>query len=127
MAVPITALYGAILGVFNVALAANVSRVRGKVQVFLGTGDSEELALAVRRHANNAEYVPLALVLLLTAELAGGASGVLHGVGGALVLGRLLHAVGIGVKPSAPRALGALLTWLAIAAAGVYAALVAVR
>ena len=127
MAVPITALYGAILGVFNVALAANVSRVRGKVQIFLGTGDSEELALAVRRHANNAEYVPLALVLLLTAELAGGASGVLHGVGGALVLGRLLHAVGIGVKPSAPRALGALLTWLAIAAAGVYAALVATR
>jgi uncharacterized membrane protein YecN with MAPEG domain len=127
MAVPITALYGAILGVFNVALAANVSRVRGKVQIFLGTGDSEELALAVRRHANNAEYVPLALVLLLTAELAGGASGVLHGVGGALVLGRLLHAVGIGVKPSAPRVLGVLFTWLSIAAAGIYAALVAMR
>ncbi|MBI5512930.1 MAG: MAPEG family protein [Deltaproteobacteria bacterium] len=127
MAVPITAIYGAVNAIFNVALAANVSRVRGKTKVFLGTGDSEELLTAARRHGNNAEYVALALVLLLTAELSGGAATVLHGVGAAFTLGRVLHAVGVGIKPSGPRALGALLTWVSIAAAGVYALVASIR
>ena len=61
MALPITGLYGAFHALFNVALAANVSRLRGKTNVFLGTGDSEDLLPAVRRHGNHAEYVALAL------------------------------------------------------------------
>ena len=127
MAVPITAMYGAFNALLNVALAANVSRVRGKTQIFLGTGDSPELLLAVRRHANNMEYVPLALVLLLTAELSGGGATVLHVLGAALSIGRVLHAIGVGIKPSAPRVLGALLSWATIVVAGGYAAFVALR
>lgn len=127
MAVPITALYGAIHAVFNVALAANVSRLRGKADVFLGTGDSEPLLVAVRRHGNHAEYVALALVLLLVAELGGGSAGVLHGVGVAFTVGRVAHAIGVGIRPSAPRALGALLTWAALATAGIYGAILASR
>lgn len=121
MAVQIVALYGALHAVFNVALAANVSRLRGKANVFLGTGDSPELLVAVRRHGNHSEYVGLALVVLLIAELAGGSDRMLHGVGAAFTLGRVLHAIGVGIKPSAPRALGALFTWAAIAVGGVYA------
>lgn len=121
MAVPITALFGAIHGILNVALAANVTRVRAQSQVFLGTGDSDALLLASRRHGNNAEYLPLALVLMLTAELAGGGATVLYALGGALTLGRIAHAIGVGSKPSPLRAIGAVLTWLTIAAAGVYA------
>lgn len=125
MAVPITALYGAIHAVFNVALAANVSRLRGKADVFLGTGTSDELLVAVRRHGNHAEYVGLALVLLLVAELGGGGVGALHGIGVAFTLGRVAHAIGVGIRPSAPRALGAVLTWGAIVAAGIYGAILA--
>lgn len=127
MAVPITALYGAIHAVFNVALAANVSRHRGKANVFLGTGDSEALLVAARRHGNHAEYVALALVLLLAAELSGGSANALHGIGAVFTLGRVLHAIGVGIKPSGPRAAGALFTWLSIAAAGIYALVAAMR
>ena len=125
MAVPITALYGAFHAVFNVALAANVSRLRGKTNVFLGTGDSPELLVAARRHGNHAEYVALALVLLLVAELSGGGATILHGIGIAFTLGRVAHAIGVGIKPSGPRAIGALLTWVSIAAAGIYGAVLA--
>lgn len=120
MIVQVTALYGAFHGLMNVALAANVTRVRAKTQTFLGQGDSEELLLAVRRHGNHAEYVALFLVLLAIAELDhAGATG-LHALGALFTLGRLAHVIGVGSKPSPLRAIGALLTWLAIAGAGVY-------
>lgn len=125
MAVPVTALYGAIHGVFNVLLAANVSRVRGKSQTFLGNGDSNELLLAIRRHGNHAEYVALFLVLLACAELSGGAARVLYGVGALFTLARVLHVVGVGFTPSPLRIFGTLFTWISIATAGVYGAIVA--
>lgn len=127
MAVPITALYGAIHAVFNVALAANVSRLRGKANVFIGPGDSEELHVAIRRHGNHAEYVGLLLVLLLVAELGAGGANTLHGIGVAFTLGRVAHAIGVGIKPSAPRAIGAALTWGALVVAGIYGAILAMH
>ncbi len=127
MPIPVTALYLAFNAVLNVALAANVTRVRAKTSVFLGTGESPEVLLAVRRHGNNAEYVPLALVALLCAELAGGGAALLHGVGAALSLGRVLHVVGVGPTPKPPRAIGAVLTWAAIVVAAVAAAVLSYR
>ena len=126
MAVPITALYGAIHAVFNVALAANVTRTRAKHQVFLGS-DNPEVQLAVRRHGNHAEYTPFAVLLLLLAELNGGGATALHVLGVTLTLGRVLHVLGVGPTPTAPRALGAVLTWLSIAAAGIYALVASLR
>ena len=127
MIVPITALYGATNAVLNVALAANVTRLRAKTNVFLGTGDSAELLVAARRHGNNAEYVALLLVLMLVAELGGGSATVLHGIGVTFTVSRLSHAIGVGNTPSGPRALGALLTWIAILTAGVYALVLSMR
>lgn len=122
MAVPITAVFGAINAVLNVALAANVSRVRAQVKVFLGTGESHELLKAARRHGNNAEYVPLALVGLLLAELNGGGVKALYGLGIALTVGRIIHALAIDKTPNPVRALGIVLTWASVAGAAVYAA-----
>lgn len=127
MAVPVTALYGAIHGLFNVALAMNVTRLRAKTKVFMGTGDSEELLVASRRHGNHTEYTALLVVLMLVAELSGGGARALHAVGGVYTLGRVAHAIGVGVKPSGPRAVGALFTWAAIAGAGVYGLMLAMR
>jgi hypothetical protein len=118
---PVTALFAGINAIFNIALAAMVSAQRGKDKVFIGTGQSERLLLASRRHANNVEYVPLAIVMMLVVELCGGSSAVLYGVGGALTLGRLMHAYAVDTTPSPLRAVGAVLTWLAIVAAGGYA------
>lgn len=112
--IPTVALYGAVNAIINVALAINVSRNRGKANVFLGTGDSEPLMQASRAHANNMEYVPLAIILLLIAEESHGGSVPLHVFGGTLTVARLAHAHGMlaGVIPT--RVLGALLTWLVV-------------
>ena len=125
MSVSITAIYGAFNAVLSVALAANVTRVRAKTEVFLGTASSEDLLRAVRRHGNNAEYVPLALVMLLVAELAGGRATVLHAFGALLSVGRITHAIGVGAKPSPLRAIGAVMTWVMIISASIYAVMLA--
>jgi uncharacterized membrane protein YecN with MAPEG domain len=84
MAVPVTALYGALNALLTLALGLNISRLRNKYQLFRGDGGHADLAGAVRAHGNNIEHVPLILILLLTAELSGGASIVLHIFGGAV-------------------------------------------
>jgi uncharacterized membrane protein YecN with MAPEG domain len=111
----ITALYGALNAIFNVFLANEVSRMRKKHGVSLGQGDHPEMLVAIRAHSNNAEFVPLAIVLLLVAELCGGSPMVLHIAGGGLLLARLAHWIGLPRKaPNVFRFSGVALTWLAI-------------
>ena len=112
--VPALALYGALNAILNIALAANVGRVRNKEQIFLGTGSSEALLRAQRAHGNNAEYVPLALILLAAAELSGGGSMVLHTFGGTLTVARLAHAHGIIAASLPTRVIGTALTFLTV-------------
>jgi uncharacterized membrane protein YecN with MAPEG domain len=109
LAVPVTALYGALNAFLTVGLSVNVSRVRGKHNVWRGDGGHADLIAAIRAHGNNVEHVPLALILLLAAELCGGNSMALHAFGGALLVARLFHAFGL-IKASRVQVVGALLT-----------------
>jgi uncharacterized membrane protein YecN with MAPEG domain len=120
MAVPVTALYGAVSALLTLALGLNISRLRGKYNVFRGDGGHAELVGAIRAHGNNTEHVPLLLVLLLVAELSGGSSTVLHIFGGAVVVSRLLHAVGMYQGKSAIQIPGAVSTYLLEAALPIY-------
>jgi uncharacterized protein len=72
----------------------------------------------MRIHGNAVEYIPIALLLMLVYELNGGAHTALHVCGGALILGRVLHAAGLWGSDgqSAGRAIGQTLTWLALLA-----------
>ncbi len=111
----VTALYGSMNAVLNIALAARVSRLRGTERVSLGTGESKALLVAVRAHANNAEFVPLATVVLLLAELCGGSSLWLHVLGGSLFASRVAHAVGMPMRAPNPfRFMGTAVTWTMI-------------
>lgn len=113
----ITALYGALNAILNIYLANNVSTARRKHGVSVGTGESKELLLASRIHSNNAEFVPLAIVMMLLAEMLGGAGVLLHVYGGLLLLARLLHAYGMPRKAPNPfRFTGIALTWTLIVA-----------
>jgi len=114
----ITALYAALNGILNIYLANRVSSVRGKAKVGIGTGGSSEVEVAVRIHGNNAEFVPLALLLMLLAELCGGGSAPLHAYGGLLSVGRILHPLGMGrPAPNVYRWVGTALTYGGIVAA----------
>ncbi len=108
MPVPVVALYAPLNAFLNIGLASNVVRHRTR-----GEKDTDKgLALAVRIHGNNAEFVPLALLMMLIAELCDGDSLRLHVAGGVLLLARVSHALGMPLKaPNAPRTLGVVATW----------------
>jgi uncharacterized protein len=117
MIVPVAALYVPLNAFFNIALATNVVRYRTK----LVPDTSKDLQTAIRIHGNNAEFVPLAMIMILIAELCGGKSMWLHIAGGMLLLARVSHAIGMPRKaPNALRSFGVVGTWGVIVALGVY-------
>ncbi len=117
----ITALYGALNAILNIALANRVSTIRRRDKVSLGMGESKDLLVAVRVHSNNAEFVPLAIVMMLLAELCGASSMFLHLLGGALFLARIAHVIGMALKaPNVWRVLGTAITWGGIVVASAY-------
>jgi uncharacterized protein len=112
----ITALYAALNALIMVALALLVVRHRGRAKAGIGDGGDPQLALAIRAHANNVEYVPYALVLLLLLELGAWPAWVVHVLGLVLTVGRVAHGYGLsrsrGTSPG--RAVGMVCTWLMI-------------
>jgi uncharacterized membrane protein YecN with MAPEG domain len=122
-AVPVTALYAALCAVLLLALAGRVIVLRWSTKTGIGDGGDRRLARAIRVHANAAEYVPIALVLLLVAELSGADRALLHGCGGALVAARVAHAIGLGKSAgtSIGRFLGTTVTFGVIAVLAVAA------
>jgi len=91
----ITGLYAAILALIQVKLTLNVVKIRRGQKISIGDGGDEALARAMRVHGNFIETVPIALILILIAEFSGGPFWALHAFGGALVLGRILHMIGL--------------------------------
>jgi len=118
MSVSITALYGAILSLIVIALAINVTVHRVKLRVPLGDGGNAEMRRMIRLHGNAAEYVPLAIALMLTYEINGGAHLGLHIVGIALIAGRVIQTWGMWATDMTNRGrqVGQSLTWLSVAA-----------
>jgi uncharacterized membrane protein YecN with MAPEG domain len=91
----ITGLYAAALGFLFIALSVRTLRLRRKLHIGLGDAGHPEMLRAIRVHANFAEYVPLCLGLMCLAEVQGAPARLLHGMGMALVLARLTHALGV--------------------------------
>jgi uncharacterized membrane protein YecN with MAPEG domain len=121
-AVPlVTALYGAIIGLLGAFLTINVIRHRVATKVNDGDGGSTQLRMAMRAHANFAQLVPLTVLLIGFSESLGTPKTIIHGVGAALVLARLLSAQGLlSVEgQSFGRQAGAGLTVLVLIAASV--------
>ncbi|HEY2386963.1 MAG TPA: MAPEG family protein [Candidatus Binatia bacterium] len=121
MHAPITAFYAGLLGVLMLVLAFRVVAVRRATTIGLGDGGNALLLTRIRIHGNAAEYVPLALLLMLMLEINGASSGFLHFLGLALLIGRVAHAQGLttsnGVSPG--RLVGNVLTWAVILIAAV--------
>ncbi|MFC6631997.1 MAPEG family protein [Microbulbifer taiwanensis] len=117
MAVNVTALYAGLCAILIIALAFRVVQFRRSKKVGLGSGQDRDSEIRVRVHANAIEYIPIALVLMLIAELCGLAATWLHLLGGLFVLARLMHAYGLtagqgGYHPG--RFVGTALSWVVI-------------
>jgi len=91
----ITALYAGILGVMSIVLGFQAGAQRGKKKISIGDGGDPELLLAMRRHGNFVEWVPLTLLLIAMLELEGISAGAVHAMGASLVVFRVFHAVSL--------------------------------
>jgi len=92
---PITALYAGLLAPVFIILSLRVIGMRRGAQVAVGDGGDKVLLRRMRVHANFAEYVPLALLLLVLAESLKTDPRVLHALGICLLIGRMSHAYGM--------------------------------
>ena len=113
----ITGLTAGILGLLYVLLSVLVVVNRGSSKVTLGDGDGDHAALlmAIRAHANFAEYTPYILVLLAYMELVMGQNLFVQSEAAALILARVLHAMGMYAGGTNPmRAMGFLLTMVVL-------------
>ncbi|TDQ84054.1 hypothetical protein A8950_0600 [Dongia mobilis] len=93
--ITVTPLYAGLLALLFLALSMRAIAARRRARLALGTGDNPALLRATRVHGNFAEYVPLALLLFLLLELQGVPALLLHALGAALFLARILHAIGV--------------------------------
>ncbi len=92
----ITLLVASLHALLFVVLSLRVVLHRRAHRIGVGTGGDEAMTRKVRVHANFAEYVPLALLMLALLELSRLPSAWIWVLGVALLLARVLHAVGLG-------------------------------
>ena len=118
----IAALYGGLTGLLLILLALRVSYLLRELRTGLGDGGDPRLARAIRVHANAVEWALPAIILLLLAELTRASPLLLHACGIAVVVGRVLHAIGLSRTggSSFGRFAGSGLTWAALAALAVW-------
>lgn len=114
----ITLVFAALHALLMLALLARISRHRHGHRIGLGDGGDPLLMRKIRVHANFVEHAPFALLLLCLLELNGLAPAWLWTLGGALLLGRVMHAVGLSRSGghSVGRFWGTALTWLVLLA-----------
>ncbi|WP_366657297.1 MAPEG family protein [Fodinicurvata sp. EGI_FJ10296] len=122
MALTVTALYAALSALLLLAYAGLVIPQRYRARVGIGDGKDAKLARAIRIHGNAAEYIPICLILIGLLEAGGAPTLALHGLGIALIAGRVAHAVGLWKTDgqSIGRGLGMVLTWLVMIVGAVW-------
>jgi uncharacterized membrane protein YecN with MAPEG domain len=116
---PITAFYASLLALLYLLLSVRVIAQRREARVEIGHGESLQLLRRMRVHANFAEYVPMALILMALAESLKAPSVLLHLLGLVLLGARVIHAYGLSQTPHILRlrVLGITLTFTVIGTA----------
>ncbi len=111
----IFALYAVLNALIMLILGLLVTRARVVTHTDIGDGGKPEMAGPLRAHANNTEWVPMAMILMWLFCPLGAPWWLLHVMGVPLTLGRILHAVGMSQStgPTPMRSAGMILTWLA--------------
>ncbi len=122
----VTVLYAGLNGLIVVALTFYVIAYRFSKKVSIGHDGHPNLERRVRVHGNAVETIPMALILIGLLEFYQTSAYVLHGLGAALTIGRVLHAIGLSrtldVNPG--RSLGIIMTMTVIITASILAILI---
>ena len=113
--VGIVAVYAALNGLLLLGLSYNVGRHRARTDSLTpGAMGDDVLVREIRAHANAAEYMPLAIVMILILALLSAPEPLLHGLGSGFTFGRAAQALGMTRTrhPNAIRFTGNLFTGL---------------
>lgn len=112
----ITGFYVALNILLLVVLSFRVGQVRIREKINLGDGDNSAMLRRIRAQGNYIEYAPLSLIGLFAMASLSALPIVLHIAGGAFLLGRVLHAMGMNAPKAAGkgRIFGMILTMLTL-------------
>ena len=121
MPLTVVPIFSSFFAVLFVLLSINVIKERRRHKVGIGTGRNRSVERAMRVHANFAEYVPFALLLIALLELNKANSLLLIGLCSVLLVGRLVHAFGVSMENErfAYRVSGMVMTFTVILIAAV--------
>ncbi len=113
--------YAGLLGLLFIVLTLRIVRMRWKLKVGIGDGGDHQLKKAIRVQGNFVEQVPLTLILIYLVEAQWSNMFLIHGLGSALLIARVLHAYGLTKtsKTSFGRFFGAVVTTLVMLTASV--------
>ncbi|BDH45435.1 hypothetical protein TUM12370_14790 [Salmonella enterica subsp. enterica serovar Choleraesuis] len=90
----VSALYAVLSALLLIKFSFDVALLRRQYRVPYGDGGFSELQSAIRIHGNAVEYIPIAILLMLFAEMNGADSWMIHVFGILLIAGRLMHYYG---------------------------------
>lgn len=107
-------LYVGLFVLLMLFLKANVGRVRTKEKIGFGHGDNEPMQRSLRVQGNAVEDVPVVLLGLIGLGALAAPALLIHGLGASFLVGRVLHAVGLGGSSGSSfgRSVGTLITAL---------------
>lgn len=95
----VTPIYASLLTFLFLWLSYRVVLGRRTLKISIGDGDDKAMVKRMRVQANAAEYIPFGILLLAMAELQGMPGHWLHACGALFLLGRIMHAFGLGSTP----------------------------
>ncbi|QYJ01594.1 MAPEG family protein [Thalassovita mediterranea] len=114
-------LYAGLFIILFILLKVNVGRVRSAEKIIFGDGANERLQRAQRVQGNAVEDVPVTLIGIMGLGVLSAPVLLIHGLGALFLIGRILHAVGLGGSSggSPGRMFGTLLTAIVMLVTGV--------
>jgi uncharacterized membrane protein YecN with MAPEG domain len=120
--------YASMLAFLFVYLSIRTIRARRSLGIGLGHEENPVMLRAMRVHANFAEYVPFALLLVFLVESSAARPLLVHALGATLVVARLSHAFGVSREPENYRfrVFGMALTFTVILVSAIYVLAIAV-
>lgn len=110
----ISGIYAAAFALIQIWMILKVAMTRRGEKVSLGDGGNDTLSRKMRGHGNFVETVPMALFLMVIAELSGAPLWCIHVLGLLMLCSRILHYIGLttGTGYGKPRVYGMMLTFL---------------
>jgi uncharacterized membrane protein YecN with MAPEG domain len=95
----VTFIIASVLTLIFIKLSFALIKLRRTNKVGLGSGGQINLERAIRAQGNFAEYVPFGIALLACLELNAAPWWLVASPGIALIVGRVIHAIGINTPP----------------------------